>query len=519
MKMLTVVVGGLIGALAGVAPAAAIDASGGSAIVEGFARYQAARVETLVLNEFAYSLADDRLMRKFLPSAGSAVRNYKGISGQRLLPIIRAQFAEDIERISDVGKQFGAFGDTLAIELRNSTRSGEQSAEAVATAWVALATLYAFVSEADGERTTIDLLADMNALKALQPRLPSAPGGGTPKALNVSELTTDTGALANVERLATVGSVDKARILGVLEKFTSSTTSLRSCLVKDEVEPQCVDRVVRLVERLIDGGAPKLKALLSAVDALREEFSSSERQYALVAHHLFSAMIALDANTQATSFFEFQSGVLFLAEVVDTANAQKTSIDARAASIEGLIAAFVDEEAAHNMKRLPSTNAFEATGWGWKRWRGVPYYWASEVDVTRCRLLFICRNSIFLGSAFGAAYAYLDEDAPDARAWGFRSYGPVGIELKLATFNDFPLTLMYAPIDVGAYITQELKDEEYSAEFADVVAPSVALSISGRRRPFSLMVGYQDGIRVDEERETHALFLAFVFDLPLLRLF
>jgi len=81
------------------------------------------------------------------------------------------------------------------------------------------------------------------------------------------------------------------------------------------------------------------------------------------------------------------------------------------------------------------------------------------------------------------------------------------------------LGVNYAPVDIGSYITNELSDNDYSASFDDILAPSYFFSYSFDRAPVALLGGYQTNITVSDNKKTNAWFFAITFDLPVLRVF
>lgn len=100
-----------------------------------------------------------------------------------------------------------------------------------------------------------------------------------------------------------------------------------------------------------------------------------------------------------------------------------------------------------------------------------------------------------------------------------RAYGPVGVEFKLTNFRGSPVTVGYAPVDIGNYITAELKGDDYTAKTDDIMSPSVYLSWSMASRPLSLMLGYQRDITLENGIKDDSVFLSVSFDLPIATLY
>lgn len=138
---------------------------------------------------------------------------------------------------------------------------------------------------------------------------------------------------------------------------------------------------------------------------------------------------------------------------------------------------------------------------------------------TGCIWWAFCNDTLYLGSYFGVAGGYYDDDGDSEKKMEARSYGPIGLEAKIrVTENGWVWTLMAAPIDIGAYITRELKDEsDYDASFSDIDSPSITIGVTTPRQPIRFMIGYQDKIPTDIGT-TQGWFASVAYDLPFLRL-
>lgn len=94
----------------------------------------------------------------------------------------------------------------------------------------------------------------------------------------------------------------------------------------------------------------------------------------------------------------------------------------------------------------------------------------------------------------------------------------MALEYKFLSLNGSPVTLGVAPIDLGAYITNELQGDDYEADLEDITSTSFFVSYSLRNNPISIMAGWQDEVRVSPTEEDEMFFLALTFDLPLFTL-
>lgn len=188
-------------------------------------------------------------------------------------------------------------------------------------------------------------------------------------------------------------------------------------------------------------------------------------------------------------FNKLKSAGIFLASLSDAS--EKGDADA----VRSAIADFVDEDQAYNNKRSQTGWFVHRTGRGNDRW-------------------FVLENSVFLASYFGVAVV----DGADSEI-GYRPFGPVGIEMTVMSFNGAPVGLNYSPIDIGAYVTYELKGEDYDPRVEDITAPSLFLSYSLRNKPVAFMAGYQWGLKSIEGGKENMAFISVAFDLPLFTLF
>lgn len=511
-------------------PVHALTEEASSAILQGFAQYQADRVERAILNDFASELADDELSRSFFPKTAASITGYSSsISGQRLLPIVRHYFAKDIESLSTLLRCFDDL-DALAVsdphmvinallDLRNMALRRpltsawldaqsllampptpvNQTPQAITTAEQMIAR---FRVQSNGKMACATAAAVANAAPAAPPAAP--PGSPEP----------DAAAAPSEERVPVQ--------LELFPEESDATPQVKSFMktvqgARDEflsAPPAGTTppvNIFSLAQKGLGLDAPRTTALLAAIADAYQLVSSppEDSPYTIAVHHLFLIVELATQNRMQTGRYQaFQSSALFLAGVLDASQAAKQDGEASAAAVQALISQFVDDRKAYQSKRIESTSAF---------YRGEDK--PSLVCGWGNALLFCGGNSIYLGSYFGASGAfYVGGDDVD-KSFEVRSYGPVGVEAKLATVSGWPIMLGVAPLDIGAYITRELKDQEYDASFEDVYSWSYYLSVSHRNRPYALVLGFQNGIRLGESDEVDAVFLGLGIDLPILTIY
>ncbi|HEX4975646.1 MAG TPA: hypothetical protein VFV48_07165, partial [Pseudomonadales bacterium] len=182
------------------------------------------------------------------------------------------------------------------------------------------------------------------------------------------------------------------------------------------------------------------------------------------------------------AYGKLKSAGLFLAGLSDASN-QK---DANA--VAGVIADFVDEDAAYQRKR-------------------------QEVPFSMIGL----QNRLLLSSYYGMSYGAVEGTSTVDNQW--RAYGPVGLEYKLRASDWGILGFNVAPFDLGAYVTNELNGSDYQAKLKDIRAPSYFVSYSLKNKPVAVLLGHQENLLMGDGQYHDVNFLAFAFDLPLYSLF
>lgn len=233
--------------------------------------------------------------------------------------------------------------------------------------------------------------------------------------------------------------------------------------------------------------------------------------YAAQVHELMKIMdvyIGFGGNNYP-GFLELKRASLFLAYLADASNVGSTEVAL-------VLRQYVDGKSAYKDKREP-------TGYAVRFKRHVPRDNGIGVDsrayTATCFSRFLtCRKTLFLSSFWGVAWSHDTGDAPISKSQdGFRAFGPVGLEWKWFTWDGNAISWNYAPIDIGAYVENELTDSDYSASFSDISSPSLFVSWTARNYPFAVLAGHQWDLKSDRGEED-SYFLAFTFDLPILTL-
>jgi len=208
------------------------------------------------------------------------------------------------------------------------------------------------------------------------------------------------------------------------------------------------------------------------------------------------------------AFKTLQKHVLFLANILE---ASKQGADV----VEATLSSYIDEHDAYVSKRHHNAvlySAFEVTAPDKETGKIATTTYSSWTKTC-------CDNTVFIGSNFGVSIVKIDQDNDGEKDYEFRAFGPVGLEIKLASYWGRPVSLSYAPLDFGAYITNELRGRDYDAKVEDILSPSIYLSWSAKNRPFSILLGYQRDIRLKSTEKENSYFLSLAFDLPILTLY
>ena len=72
-------------------------------LIEGFAEWQAGRVEQIILDQAVFGAIENKYVQTFFPKTTGAVKSYSGsTSAQRLIPIIQTMINSDLDDIERV---------------------------------------------------------------------------------------------------------------------------------------------------------------------------------------------------------------------------------------------------------------------------------------------------------------------------------------------------------------------------------------------------------------------------------
>ncbi|PWK47923.1 hypothetical protein [Pleionea mediterranea] len=450
-------------------------------LIEGFAKWQADRIERIAVDQALEDIAANTYVKKYFSKTSSSIEFYDSISGQRLIPLMQVYFQEDLNNFDTI---------TLCLKYRFKNHLDNPTSADID----AIATLFKGLQK---------LVSDNNSkLFTAQDFIKTYCQNVTNKQLKSSRFI-----LTEIQQVSAV----KSR---VQSKFTLDERALKQALIasfSDKVlSEKQAENVLYFAKRLIQ--------LIEDIETSMGVIENNDNSitYVQKAHHMLLIIDLIGTAAENLLNFEgfnisklnrLKNISLFLAGLADAANS-KDGAD----QVVAILNQYVNEQDTYNRKR--HNTAYLA----FVRKNDFTSDKPEKINyISSCRVAQIlpCRDTLFLSSYYGLSIMKLDEQSIGDSEWTGRAYGPVGVELKIASYRGSPITLGYAPIDIGNYITAELKGDSYDAKTEDILSPSIFFSWSAASRPFSILVGYQKDIKIDNGLTEDSAFISFAFDLPI----
>lgn len=517
-----------------------------SDLVKGFAKYQAGRVENIVLDKFIYDLANEKFLKQFFPETSGSINEYDGISGKRLIPLLSFYVKKDLKTLKDLAD---CVENKIWIPIKEIKKKVLASGgnDEIANAFDALDWMMVFKTNSafdtriflnkascEEQDETIATVArnfsNAELFKGIYKQLKDGAG----KVEKIKEKIDDkieildvnsqedgpaehrnyrdiNNGLMKVSRDVIKVDIEDNSEEGIKEKIKSKFAEIDYVARIDEL----LEKHIKQKENIVGVSSNKelakgvdFSGFMSAIHSIKQlkdsDTNGDSTNYAIYVHQLSVALNALGLQVDDRAGFQkFKSSSLFLASL---AEAVENSSNGGADAVAGVIDDFVNEDVAYKNKR-----------------NSVALYTRKVNDKNlRCSTFVFCRNTWFLGSYYGVSLGDLDENADGSKQRVYRAFGPIGIEFKLFSgpiFGmDSTVTIMAAPIDIGVYVTDELKGDEYDVDIEDITAPSYFFSFSSNSSPISIQVGYQDEIPVTVNKTEDMYFISLTFDLPLVTL-
>jgi len=511
-------------------------------LVKGFANYQAGRVENLVLDEFLYDLANQKYLKLFFPLTAKNIQTFDGISGKRLIPELKVYFEKDLGQLrilstciqDKIKKNIDLH--SIAISNKKSVPDSIKILDLLVDLKKGYIKVIEFIDRANCNNEETDFkkdsdspLKDSNKTPTVnstidnanqanpEPSEKSIEGTTKDKKYNMAN-TADFPASTIFENLY-VSHASEIKSLDDLDRFIKLSLSEKEILfVSKNSEPE---------------KGVSMQDLLDAIESANEINSCrEEKNYALCLHHLSMIFEALGYQVRDRKAFQkFKSASFFLGSLSDAidkdninssnssnngssnSNSNSSSSSSKTgggsklggSAVAGVISDYVNEDEAYKNKRNSVALYTHVKG---------------KHNDYRCTFFIVCHDTWFLGSYYGLSTGKLDENFDGSKHQVYRAFGPVGVEFKLFSgpiLGSKPtiVTIMYAPIDIGVYVTNELKSEKYDVSIEDIRTRSLFLSFTPTNSPRSFQVGVQNSVLIDNGNRARMIFFAFSFDLPL----
>lgn len=468
--------------------ASSIKANSGS-FIEGFAKWQADRVEKIILDQAIFSLIENEYVKAFFPETTLAVSSYGGnTSAQRLIPLIQVMIENDIK---DIEKTFTidikSFLDTTARQFReNKISLALQNVQRLEQAL-----------RYTGDGDAITIISWYENFKSV---VSDGPCIGITRENNCPLDPDNKGNLSVLYKIKTQTNRTFNEILSKSE--SESITNIVNTTLKNlpgYTNGKNNDDVYEY--NLLIARINKMISLIQQYQELERKYDNEDGKKSIIAIHFFIRFFEL-FGAEDQNYTNFKSLGLFLAALVEAEDSD---------AIAAVLDSFIDEKTAYYNKRLDANNTI-------KSWFKLPAYNTNTkmIELTPYTgTCYFCQNTLFLGSYFGAALTRLPDEETFDKELQARAFGPVGLEYKIFSHYGNPITLNFAPIDIGNYISNELRDVDYTARFSDIIAPSVFVSYTFNKRPFSILIGHQKDVRVGNDIEEDTFFISFAIDLPI----
>ena len=511
------------------------------ALIKGIAQWQAGRVEELLVSQVFNQVFDVPYVKRYFPITVRNLLIYDSTNAMRLIPIAEHYLKQDLDNLErligvclpdravEALMQMAGVGLDASNEIIDVAPNPQESVQSLIILYQAVINLSIdpeenVVKRVDKLSEAVDAMSFTTSKYQRVDSLIAAMHLGTdgPIQKAASSSYGDARDVVGIDQLL-------GQLCGGVGPDTLATLKVANDRVKARLKARRLswdDAMEDLAEEIKSHPMTNLlpdnfsnpqflnRFFLEVQQGLvsyKEANDSQQSSFTVLAHRL---LLLVDQygkmrSTNIEKFTQLSESVLFLAELVDAANA-KVEPEVLVASV---LKTYVDGEGALVAKRKPSgyKNSFPMKIYNYEKDQVK-----TKTFTRSCRAAFrtTCRNTLFIGSFYGLSVVNGEEQGT---TW--RGFGPIGLEWKPFVWGGRPITLNFAPFDIGNYVTSELTGKGYSASLDDIVAPSVFVALSGRETPVALLVGYQHGIRVEEDIEDESWFVALTFDLPIFTLY
>lgn len=449
-------------------------------LIKGFAKYQAGRIENIILNNIVDDIEENIYFKRMFSKTSVAVSNYDDVSGRRLIPLMQHFIKQDIknfQKFSECVIERVADGEDVE-EIKTHFLTDEKTVDDYINAYCA--------SEDIDLKLVVDsIISDFTAQKISDSlmKLSSSKDVYLSKATNAiksSKCLYDNKIILSADQNC-LDVVKESIKASAKEKLNQLKTNL--------------DSKIKSVGDVDEGKTKKfLKALKEYLDAAGCKYDgdfscNGELSYFVKMHYLITAFQILD-DKERDKYTSFKKKALFLASLTD---AVKKDGSSSADEVAGIIKSYVQNENEPFFEKRQGVGFFS-------RYCGYK----------------MCTNNpkLIIASYFGAAFTFNHSVSKDDNR-ELVPYGPLGIEFRLANFWGKPLSIGYAPLDLGVPISNELRDKEYTAEFEDIRSDNIYLSFSFKTKPVSILLSRQQNRNNSTGQKESVNMISLVFDLPL----
>lgn len=512
------------------------DLSSGDTLLKGFIKWQAGRVEKAALDTAISNIANDPHIERFFPLTSNEIKLYRSnTSARRLIPQMQYNIEQDIEKLNGILSSCIPYNvnswvkdideSKASIDPKNNTLSislsDNEQREIYINVVELMINLYNISSRPDlpykveknksHGLVTIDIDKDKNNYSISDFYEKVCPD---PDLLDTKHKLSDK-LKDEIYISAVVFSV-----LKMAEKYNSlqfDAEGYKSNIkLASEIKFPSIGSIPSEINSYFS--SEYIKELTSALlefNKISQKFNDDDVPFVVKATSLFSIIEQFTPpdSKDISGFIKLKSTTIFLSSLVDAGKSGEPD------SVVAVLDSYIDDVDVMNRKR--SENSFIISYIDYTTYDGTEDKVKTSSWRTTCHIykIFPCENTIFIGSYYGVSYANYKKEMGMEKEWHPRAFGPVGIEFKLSSIKSKPISLMYAPFDIGNYVTNELSDQEYSASFSDIVAPSVFLSYTVRGKPISFLLGYQWDMKLAEDFESEGPFISIAYDLPIFTLY
>lgn len=455
-------------------------------IIQGFAQWNASRIEKIILETGLVKIANDDYVKSFFPDTAASVAYDVDSGGRALAFVVEQAMKKDLDRLEFL------VGACITDRLNR------------------------IFAQSDPKSITKDVQILYESLKGLSSRdgkdvlkwdKTQGEDDDTKKVNNVNDFSgfvcdeiIYSSAWEPVKPNDEIKEKVKRFGLWFATQKAFEKSELRVFVGIENIDGKKESRLSAMITLFTD--------VYEKVNTLRNNSESAAEPYFKQVNQILTIIDTYlgAGKSDYSGFKKLKRHSLMLASLAD-ASAEGAD------QVESILRQWVNEEDVYNDKR--SNVAY------WSIFDRIdPFTKEKKTYTAKCAWYGLpCRDTVFISSFWGLAYSrdFGDDDVGSDPSYGYRPFGPLGVEWKLFSFHGKALSLNYAPLDLGVYIQNELLDETDTASLSDINSPSVFMSLSMKSYPVAWLIGHQWDVKSHRGEENSA-FIAVTFDLPVFTL-